>query len=116
MLLVPILLSCSVMSKKTISLGLVTSELTPLSLASQIFSNIIGLQFEIMNLLDLPEEMRIIPTQVSLSALPWEISPEFLENSVEVILDVSNNPEYSQFLAAQAISSKPPSCGLQQAH
>ena len=104
MLLVPILLSCSVMSKKTISIGLVTSELTPLFLASQIFSNIIGLQFEIMNLLDLPEEMRIIPTQVSLSALPWEISPEFLENSVEVILDVSNNPEYSQFLAAQAIT------------
>ena len=86
-------------------IGLITSDYSSPSYISLLTSNLHGIQSAIQNSYGYTNSPEIIWSKVVLSdfSVPFSIPPEFLDLSLQIILDCSNLDIYSQFLSVQAI-------------
>ena len=86
-------------------IGLITSDYSIPSYVSSLTSNLEGLESVIKNSYGYSNSPEIIWVKVVLSdpSIPWFIPPEFLDLSIQVILDCTNFDIYSQYLSLQAV-------------
>jgi ABC-type branched-subunit amino acid transport system substrate-binding protein len=88
-----------------IIIGLITSNSTPSELKNLLATNLVGIEKEIENLISQRDIVKIFWVNEDLNSTyqSWHIPSALLDRNVEILLDVTNIPVYSQYLSLQAI-------------
>lgn len=95
--------------ERELPIGLITSHMTDTSFLKSLNDNIDGVGLKVQNLLDLNFKIRIYWERLSLeseyNSREWIMPDIFVIKDVRVILDASNYPMFSQYLAYIAMKS-----------
>jgi ABC-type branched-subunit amino acid transport system substrate-binding protein len=100
--------ACMALVDGIIQVGLVTSPYTDEGLIALLTSDLTGVARQVQNVLSLDTSLEIVWASEDLVSNPdeslWEIPKLFLDNSIQVILDIANSIRYSSFLAEECIN------------